>query len=372
MVKRRRPSSELAARTNLPSELAVTKTFPLIRSRWLEIFQTVRAAEWWEFKLSPILATAYATAFLLKTSIISLWPQLLVALVALAACAAYVSVINDLTDSKEDQASGKANRVVGKSRAFVTATLACCLLLGFVVSVCWRREPLLLSLYLASWIVFTLYSLPPFRLKTRGVLGLLADASGAHLFPTLLIVYIVNRQLAAPVDLTWLASVAAWSLSFGARGILWHQLSDLRNDEKIGLGTFARRHKIASLRGLGNFIIFPAEVAAFCFMLWHAGSRLAIALLGYYALVAFLRKRIWAIDLVVVVPKTRAYIAMQEYYEVFFPLAFLLSSSRRFPLDALMIVPQLLVFPRRALHSFKDARIFKQAFELLIRRIFKQ
>jgi len=97
---------------------------------------------------------------------------------------------------------------------------------------------------------------------------------------------------------------------------LWHQLSDLHNDDKIGLGTFARRHRIALLRGLGNFIIVPAEVAAFCFMLWHAGSRLAIVLLGYYALLAFLRKRIWVVNLVVVVPETRAYIAMQEYYEV--------------------------------------------------------
>jgi len=331
----------------------------------------VRAAEWWEFKLSPILATAYATAFLLKTSIISLWPQLLVALLALAACAAYVSVVNDLTDFKDDQASGKANRLVGKSRAFVTITLACCLLLGFAVSVYWRPEPLVLSLYLGSWIVFTLYSLPPFRLKTRGVLGLLADASGAHLFPTLLMVLIMNRQLAAPVDLIWLASVAAWSLSFGARGILWHQLSDLRNDEKIGLGTFARRHETVLLHRLGNFIIFPVELMTFFLMLWYAGSRLAIAVLGYYAVLSALRRRLWGVNLVVVVPRPRYQIVMHEYYEVFFPLAFLISSSLRFPLDALMIVPHVLLFPRRALHSIKDTKIFKEAFELLIRRMRK-
>jgi 1,4-dihydroxy-2-naphthoate octaprenyltransferase len=297
-----------------------------------------------------------------------LWPQLLAALIALAACAAYVSVINDLTDSKDDEASGKANRVVGKSRAFVTATLAGCLLLGFAVSVYWRREPLLLSLYLASWIVFTLYSLPPFRLKTRGVLGLLADASGAHLFPTFLVVYMVNRQIAARADVIWLVAVSAWALSFGARGILWHQLSDLHNDEKIGLSTFARRHKTAWLRRLGNFVIFPVELATFFFMLWHAGSRIAIALLGYYALLAFLRKRIWAVNLLVVVPKTRAYIAMQEYYEVFFPLAFLLSSSMTYPLDALMIVPHLLLFPRRAAQSAKDTKVFRDAFKLMIGR----
>ncbi|MFL6228123.1 MAG: UbiA family prenyltransferase [Pyrinomonadaceae bacterium] len=338
--------------------------------RWrLEISRTARAAEWWEFKLSPILATAYATAFLLKLSIISLWPQLLLTLVALAACAAYVSVINDLTDLKEDLASGKANRLVGKSRAFVAAALTCTIVPGAAVALHWRDDPLLLSLYSASWVAFTLYSLPPVRLKKRGGFGLLADASGAHLFPTLLAVALVCRRRAAPLDTAWFAAVAAWSLSFGVRGILWHQLSDLNNDEKIGLSTFARRHKIALLRGLGNFIIFPAEVAAFCFMLWHAGSPLAFALLCYYALLAFLRKRIWGINLVVVVPEARAYIAMQEYYEVLFPLAFLLSSSRLYPLDALMIVPHLLLFPKRALRSAKDVKIFGEAFKLFMTRI---
>ncbi|HEX8776452.1 MAG TPA: UbiA family prenyltransferase [Pyrinomonadaceae bacterium] len=328
-----------------------------------------RAAEWWEYKLSPILATAYATAFLLRLSIISLWSQLLLALVALTACASYVSVINDLTDLKDDLASGKENRLVGKSRASVAAALACTILPGAAVAIYWRGDPLLLSLYLASWVVFTLYSLPPFRLKTRGVLGLLADASGAHLFPTLLAVALVYRQSVVTLDTVWFASVAVWSLSFGIRGILWHQLSDLNNDEKIGLGTFARLHKLAWLGRVGNFIILPAEVAAFSFMLWHSGSRLAGALLCYYALLIFLRKRLWGVNLVVVVPKSRYQIVMQEYYEVFFPLAILLSSSGLYPLDALMIAPHLLLFPRRALQSVKDMKVFIVGFELIIRRI---
>lgn len=338
--------------------------------RWgLEISRTARAAEWWEFKLSPILATAYATAFLLKLSIISLWPQLLLALIALTACASYVSVINDLTDLKDDLASGKENRLAGKSRAFVAAALMCASLPGAALAIYWRGDPLLWSLYLASWVAFTLYSLPPVRLKTRGVLGLLADASGAHLFPTLLAVALVYRQSAGRLDTAWFASVAAWSLSFGLRGILWHQLSDLNNDEKIGLGTFARLHKVAWLRRVGNFVILPAEVAAFCFMLWHSGSHLAVALLCYYALLTFLRQRLWGVNLVVVVPKARYHILMQEYYELFFPLAILLSSSGLYPGDALMIAPHLLLFPRRALQSVKDMKVFRDAFGLIIRRI---
>jgi hypothetical protein len=347
----------------------VIKNHPQARRPWLEVTRAVRASEWWEFKLSPILATAYATAFLLKLPVASLWPQLLLTLAALAACAAYVSVVNDLTDFKDDLASGKANRLVGKSRAFAATLLASCILFGLAVTIRWRGELLLLSLYSASWIVFTLYSLRPFRLKGRGVFGVLADASGAHLFPSLLAAAVVYRRQSGPTDMVWFASVAAWSLSFGVRGILWHQIGDLRNDEKIGLGTFARKHKTVLLRRLVHFLIFPAEVAAFCCMLWRTGSTLAFALLCYYLLLAFLRKRLWGMNLVVVVPEAKSYIVMQEYYEVFFPLAFLLSSSRLYPLDALMIVPHLILFPRRALRSVKDVKIFGQAAKLFIMRI---
>jgi 4-hydroxybenzoate polyprenyltransferase len=332
-----------------------------------QLSQTIRAAEWWEFKLSPIFATVYATAYLLKTPAAALWPLLLLALLALVPGAAYVSVINDLTDMRDDLASGKANRLVGRSRAFVAAILACCVLPGVAVAFHWRGDPLLLSLYLAAWAAFSLYSLPPVRLKKRGALGLLADASGAHLFPTLLVVALVFRWRAEPVDPVWFASVAAWSLGYGLRGILWHQLSDLHNDEKIGLSTFARRHKIARLRGLGNFVIFPVEAAAFALLLWRADSRLALALLGFYALLELSRRALWRTNLVIVVPKDRYRILMHEYYEVFYPLALLLSSSLRHPEDAILLAAHFLFFPRRATQTLRDiVKLLKQGVYRLV------
>lgn len=350
-------------------ESRAIKNHPPARIRLPELLRTFRAAEWWEYKLSPMLATAYATALVLKLSIITLWPSLLLLLAAVAACAAYVGVVNDLTDIEDDLASGKANRLAGRPRAFVAAALACCVLPGVAAAIYWRGDTLPLSLYLASWAAFTLYSLPPVRLKKRGALGLLADACGAHLFPALLAVAVVYRHSAGLPDAVWLASVSAWSLAFGLRGILWHQLSDLHHDEKINLGTFARRHKITRLRGLGNFVIFPAEALAFGLMLWRAGSRLAVALLCFYALFEAFRKRLWGVNLVVVVPKAGYHILMQEYYELFFPLALLLSSSRRYPLDALLIAPHLLLFPRRALQAAKDLTVFRGALKVIVMRM---
>ena len=328
----------------------------------------VRAVEWWEFKLSPIFATAYATALLLNVSIASLWPLLLLALAALVPGAAYVSVINDLTDMEDDVASGKSNRLVGRSRAFVAVVLACCVLPGVAVAFYWRGDALLLSLYLAAWVAFTLYSVPPVRLKKRGVLGLLADASGAHLFPTLLVVGLVFRWSTGALDAAWFAAVGGWSLSLGLRGNLWHQLGDRRHDERIGLQTFAVRHKITLLQRVGNFAIFPAETLAFAAMLWLVGSRACVVALVVYLLLECARRVVWGADVVVVVPKERSSILMLEYYEVFFPVALLLASAAAHRWDALVLAAHLLIFPGRAAGVLRDMHKLSErvAFKLVM------
>lgn len=330
--------------------------------------QTVRAGDWWEFKLSPIFATIYATALLTGSPVYALWPLLLLSLAALVPGAAYVSVINDLTDLEDDRAGGKRNRLEGKSRAFAAAVLAGCLLPGVVISFSWRGDPLLLSLYLAAWLAFSLYSIPPVRLKRRGAPGLLADAAGAHLFPTLVVVVLVFRWRGAAVEPAWFGAVAVWSLCFGLRGNLWHQLSDRAHDERAGLRTFARRHNIALLRGLGNFAIFPLELAAFAFILWRLGGWWPAAFLLLYALLEAARRWMWRMNLVVVMPRERYSIALLEYYEVFYPAALLLASAARDPLDFVMLGAHLLLFPRRAAQVCKDAlKLLRQTAYRLLR-----
>jgi len=326
----------------------VTKKISHILRWWVEIFRTVRANEWWEFKLGPVLATMYASAFLLRVSIIFLLPQVFIVLVALVACAAYVSVVNDFTDRADDMASNKTNRLVGKSSAFIGTVLVFCILSGLAAAFYWLHDRLLLLLYSGSWVAFALYSLPPIRLKARSSLGVLADACGAHLFPTLLAVAVVYRWTRQPFDLIWLVSIGVWSFSFGIRGILWHQLSDLHYDESINLRTFVRAHRTESLQRLGNFIIFPVELTAFAVMLLHTRCVVAITLLGFYTVINFLRARLYGSNFCIVEPKPKFHhIVMHEYYEVFFPLAFILASSSQHPVDAFVLVVHGLVFPKR-------------------------
>src|SRR4051794_31869567 len=147
---------------------------------------TFRAITWWHHKLVPIVAVFYATCLLHRASIATHWFDLLTLLVAILPGAVYVSLINDATDRTDDVAAGKRNELVGKSPLTVAALLALPIALGLAMFVVWRHHTLILLLYAGAWVSFTLYSVPPFRLKVRGASGALADACGAHVFPALL------------------------------------------------------------------------------------------------------------------------------------------------------------------------------------------
>jgi hypothetical protein len=312
------------------------------------LLETARVANWW-LKLSSIAAAMYATAYQLNVPLLSLAPLLLLALSAMAVEAIYVSLINDLSDRSEDLACGKRNGLTGKTRGTVAALLACCLVPGALFAFYWRHDAALIGLYLAGWAAFSAYSLPPVRLKRRGIWGVIADASGAHLFPTLLGVVLVYRGQTAPVDPVWLVAVAVWSVCYGLRGILWHQLTDRDSDARIAVRTFAQAHGIATLRRLAHGVVFPCEVAALGCMLWLIGSALPAVFLALYLLLAWSRPCTGGFQtrpyspLVIVVPRggkvasgIEYRLAMFRYYEVYLPLALLLASALRYPADLLV------------------------------------
>lgn len=152
--------------------------------------KTVRGSEWWDYKITSILGTVYATSFLYQIPLAALFPFFFFLLAALIPGASYVSLLNDLTDLKEDKLAGKRNRLEGKSKTYSLTLIFACLAVGLVISFFLSKTSLLL--YCCAWIVFTLYSLPPIRLKKRGILGVIADALGAHVFPQ---VFAISRSL---------------------------------------------------------------------------------------------------------------------------------------------------------------------------------
>lgn len=341
--------ADRGAEYNLP----VAVFSAVIRQRLSDL---VRAGEWWEYKLVPIFAASYATAFTLRVPLVSLWPAAVMILLALVPGAAYVSVINDVTDRRDDLAAGKSNRLAGRSRVLIAVLIAIPVAAGLGFAFLWRRDVLLLSVYLAAWLAFSLYSLPPFRWKTRGIFGVLADASGAHLFPTLVAVVLTYREANRPVDPVWLAAIAVWSLAYGLRGILWHQLTDRENDRAAAVRTFAQRHPPHVAVRLGRFVAFPLELIALAVLLWRMQSVVPVALLALYAILVMLRVRRLAMHVVIVESRPHFLILLHEYYDVYFPIGILIASAIREPWDLIALAVHLLLFPQRALQSRREAQ----------------
>ena len=310
----------------------------------------MRAGEWWEYKLAPILAAFYATALTLQVPVSSLWASALTLLLALIPGAAYVSVINDLTDRDEDLAAGKPNRLAGRSRTYAATLVAITAGAGVVFWILWRHDALLLGVYLAAWLAFSLYSLPPFRFKARGILGVLCDASGAHLFPTLVAVILPFREADRPVSGAWLAAVGTWAFANGVRGILWHQLTDRDNDRVAGVRTFAQLHPPHVAARLGTYVVFPLELAGLAAMLWQMRSVWTAGFLIAYLLFAALRTYRFALNPVIVAPKPRFLIVLHEYYDLFLPVAILIQSH-----DWIVLAVHVVLFPNRLRRTFTDA-----------------
>lgn len=312
----------------------------------------MRADEWWEYKLVPILSTFYATALVLHVAVISLWTSALSLLLAIVLAAIYASVINDVTDIAGDREAGKRNRVAGRSRSLVATLAALTIGAGLLFAWLWRDDAPLLACYMAIWLAFSLYSLPPLRLKERGAAGVLCVAAGEQLFPTLVAVFLACRGAHRAVSGTWVVSVAVWALAYGLRGIVWHQLTDAGNDRVAGFRTFALRHPRAA-PFIGTFVVFPLELGALFAMLWQIGSAWPPAFLLLYLFYAVRSAHRWQTAPVIVVPKPRFFIVLQQFYCDLFPVALLIAASVRDRRALIVLAAHLVLFPRRVIHAIR-------------------
>lgn len=314
----------------------------------------LRAGEWWEHKLAPVLALFYATSLSKGVGIATLAPDLLLLLAALVPGAAYVSIVNDLADREEDRRAGKANRMGNASSGIAFVALGLPIAAGLAIAWHWRDDPLLLGCYLAAWTAFTLYSLPPFRLKTRGLAGLAADAAGAHLFPTLLAVLLAYRGAGTPPDPLWVAAAGTWALAYGLRGILWHQLLDSDADRAGGVRTFVQRVPRAHAVAFGRYVVWPVELAAIAVLLWRLGAAGPFVGLLLYGLLVRQRLHIYRMEAVIVEPRPRYLLLLHEYYALFLPLSLLVQSALTTPVDGFVLLAHLIVFPVAAATAGRD------------------
>lgn len=333
----------------------------------MKVISIIRSQEWWAPKLSPLLAIGYATALICDVPLYQVILWLIFLLCALIFGAIYVSVINDLTDLEEDIASGKSNRIQQVPARFRWLIPASCLLLGLGFGYFLYPDLLSCVLYLMSWIVFTLYSVKPVRLKNRGILGVFADSCGSHLFTSLLMVTSVSYKAHHPVNWIWFGAIGVWAFCYGLRGILWHQFSDRDNDIKVNLNTYASRVTPEEFKPK-VLIIFALEIIALIVILHEINLIITlIALILYFILVYIRYSRYKRLPILVMKPGEELFqIFMADYYQIFFPLSLLLFAVGQNTLNLIPLITYILLFPFGLWSALRDYTAYTVA--IFVRR----
>ncbi|AFZ59055.1 UbiA family prenyltransferase [Anabaena cylindrica FACHB-243] len=323
-------------------------------NRFQQLIKLVRAKEWWSYKLAPVLGTAYATAAILNISLISLWSTLLFLLFALVIGASYASLINNICDQEEDQISGKANYFIGRSKFLIALAMIGCIVLGLIVSGLLIQVPLALCFYIGNWLLFTVYSVPPIRLKNRGIWGGLAIAMGESLVPQILSIFLIAHNTDKPLSATWLTMIAIWAFALGLRSILWHQILDFENDHLAGINTFAVNTSKQTLQRLGKWVVFPIEFLSLLVILLLSNNVFGWIFIGIYFFTEFLRYYFWKLSIVIIEPTNKHRLFLFEYYDVFYPLSFLALSSCQDPTNLIILGFHLLFYYSRIWWWMKD------------------
>gem|GEM_PF-2896058 len=220
--------------------------------------------KWWASKIAPLLAVTFLALIIeplgvgdaIRRGGAMLWSA------CLLATAAYV--VNDWYDREVDRAIGKESAVMAM-RGSVVAALHVALVVAAALP--W----LVLGLTTTTWVAFAaivilplVYSAPPLRWKTRGGLGVIADASLAHLAPA---TFALAAFGALDLDDRMAATVVAvaaliWSGAVGLRAIISHEIVDLEADRLAGVETWVGRIGVERATRLGTWAVFPVELMA--------------------------------------------------------------------------------------------------------------
>lgn len=164
----------------------------------------VRFDHWFTQKLSPLLVLAYALLWAMDAAPSQAWRVLPFVLLSICCVAAYGHVVNDWFDIESDEQAGKSNSLAGVAPAMRFALAALLFAAGFGILALGPSFGRLWPLLAANYLLPTIYSIPPIRLKERSLAGVVSDALAAHLIPALL-VSLALRNIAGPLgDSAWM------------------------------------------------------------------------------------------------------------------------------------------------------------------------
>lgn len=327
------------------------------------LLRLVRAGDWWQYHLLPLLSVAYAAIAFYAVPPRLAVPALARLLASIVFIAAYSHVVNDIGDADQDARAGKTDRLSalgpGQRAGLALGLLAC----GLAV---WAGAGLGATpvAVLAGIVALQpAYALPPLRLKERGAWGLAADSLHTHALPTLYCIALFADRVGEPVWRPFPLVATAWAFLVGLRGILYHQRVDEASDRRAGVVTFVTTHGSARAAALVRRFVFPAELVALGgvgITLFATAPVLVLSFVAYGAVMQFLRRwGTWPVSFADPAPAdATSYLPLLAFYRSLPAPAFALLLTLRDGRFLALLVLHVLIFAGPILRQVGDLSRF--------------
>jgi 4-hydroxybenzoate polyprenyltransferase len=293
----------------------------------------IRFDDWWYSKVGTAMGVGFWLVLACQMAFASAVPILFFGIIAISCLGTFGYAINDIADRESDRKCSKVRPIASLSGCqglmlagvSVAGGLFACIPLGVGAA-------LVLS---AGYVLAAIYSLPPVRLKERGVVGLFAGAAAQRSIPAALLLMHFHPSL-------FFGSVLLlWSTLVGMRWLLVHQIVDERNDRISHVTTFATAHGAGRSRELLDHVVFPAELLSFATLVvvsLRSAPLLAFAFLPGALAWPLMKARRRSEGM------SFATLGLADVYETWWPLAVAITLTARDQRFALFAVAHVLMF----------------------------
>lgn len=320
----------------------------LFRYRYKELLMTllIRPSAWW-FNKVPLSVMLFlllvdGQPFTLATL------YCLVGLIGIVSCAANFGYgLNELFDRDEDRRAGRTNiaNTLSSHHMWMTIFVSGAVALGLATLLAGQMG---LFMTVAELLLPLSYSVPPVRVKERGLLGVFADALAAHVFPAAMALAIVSLQGLRMPSLYLVLTVMLWSLSTGLRGIVSHQLQSQQSDFNAGLLTIVHRLGFGPVRAFVVRVILPIEILAYVAIFVQVDVTLFVKIIAcVFVVYEYLKFRLEIFPATVFDRKGERYVVFVDEgaYKVWAPLLLSIDASITDP-GFLLLAPVFVLFFR--------------------------
>lgn len=318
--------------------------------------RNLKIYKWWNCQV-PVMSIAVYYQLICAEATPNLGRALitmLLYLVTIIGVAGYGQLMNDLCDREQDERTGTHNLLVGKNKSQIAFRFFLILAVGFAPWIWLPGSSLIYALVCLEVVLLTVYSVPPIRLKTRGILGVLVDASYAYSIPVLVSMLVFGRLCSVTIPFQSLLLIFVWATAEGIFGISNHQLQDEKRDREDKIDTFVTRFGWEPTFRLISRWLLPLQVTLFLALIFYIGVRVPLVIIGYVVYVVWMLYRkqtfgIWrTMDLRRLPEKDRVFfidvILIFQFYIQWLPLLLLMALAWRTPIYTIWLFLHLWLF----------------------------